>query len=94
MEKILRTLPDRLSKAVAHYWCTREAQANKQKTAGSTDQGARCAVTGGAQMDGFITLMTEIIVDAGIDERFIFHNRHLELPNACRNEMRKKQHRH
>ena len=35
-------------------------------------------------MDGFITLMTEIIVKAGIDECFIFHNKNLELPGFFR----------
>lgn len=37
-----------------------------------SDAGLRGAVTGGAQMDGFIHLFTEIIVDAGIDERYVF----------------------
>lgn len=84
MEEILRNLPERVSKAVSHYWLTREEQAKKQKTAGSSDQGARSAVTGGAQMDGFIALMTEIIIEAGIEERYIFHNKNLELPGFFR----------
>lgn len=81
---ILKNLPKRVSKAVAHYWMTRETQAKKQKTSGRADQGLRSAVTGGAQMDGFISLMTEIIVDAGINERYIFHNKNLELPGFFR----------
>ena len=84
MEKILGNLPDRVAKAVSVYWATRENQARKQESSGRADQGLRSAVTGGAQMDGFIALMTEIIVDAGIDERFIFHNKNLELPGFFR----------
>lgn len=69
---------------MATYWLTRESQARKQETSGWTDQGLRGAVTGGAQMDGFISLLTEIIIDAGIDERHIFHNKKLELPGYFR----------
>ena len=54
MEKILKNLCERVSEAVAHYWITRESQAKKQEISGRADQGLRSAVTGGAQMDGFI----------------------------------------
>jgi len=84
MNKILATLPERVSKAVSHYWLTRKKQADRQKTVGASDQGARSAVTGGAQMDGFINMLTEIIVEAGIDKKYIFHNKNLELPGFFR----------
>ena len=84
MEKILKNLRERVSEAVAHYWITRESQAKKQEISGRADQGLRSAVTGGAQMDGFISLMTEIIVEAGIDKHYIFHNKNLELPGFFR----------
>ncbi len=84
MEKILRNLSDRVANAVSIYWATRENQARKQESSGRADQGLRSAVTGGAQMNGFITLLTEIIVDSGIEERFIFHNKNLELPGFFR----------
>ena len=77
-------LHERVSKAVSHYWRTRAHQSDKQKTSGRADQGSRSAVTGGAQMDGFISLITELILDAGVDERHIFHNKHLELPGFFR----------
>ncbi|RLB59085.1 MAG: restriction endonuclease, partial [Deltaproteobacteria bacterium] len=48
------------------------------------DAGLRGAVTGGAQMDGFIDLFTKIIVDAGMDEGYIFRKRQLELPGFFR----------
>ena len=84
MEKIIKDLNKRVAKAVSHYWLTRENQARKQEGAGRADQGLRSAVTGGAQMDGFIALLTDLIVDAGIDERHVFHNKNLELPGFFR----------
>lgn len=45
-------------KAVALYWKTRTGQRNRQVQTGKPDQGLRSAVTGGAQMDGFIELFT------------------------------------
>lgn len=47
-----------LQKAVSHYWQTRAVQKTKQEKGGKTDQGLRSAVTGGAQMDGFIDLFS------------------------------------
>lgn len=73
-----------LSEAVAHYWRTREGQAVQQTKAGRADQGARSAVTGGAQMDGFIKLISRLIVRAGVSEHNIFHNRAVELPGFFR----------
>ena len=72
------------SQAVAHYWTTRKAQQDKQMLAGHADQGARAAVTGGAQMDGFIQLFTKIITDVGINSRHIFFRAALELPGYFR----------
>ena len=82
--KKVNLLSRRLSEAVAHYWQTRKSQSDKQSIAGRADQGARSAVTGGAQMDGFIRLITDMIVDAGANEKHIFHNKHLELPGFFR----------
>jgi hypothetical protein len=70
--------------AVKHFWATRSAQAGKQKQGGRTDQGARSAVTGGAQMDGFIDLFARLIRDAGMPETCIFRSSRLELPGFYR----------
>jgi hypothetical protein len=82
--KNIDNLNNLASKAIAHYWLTRRKQSQKQSTSGRFDQGARSAVTGGAQMDGFISLITDLIVEAGADESNIFHNKHLELPGFFR----------
>ena len=70
--------------AVAHYWQTRMAQREKQKKKGVSDAGLRSAVTGGAQMDGFIRVFTEAIVDTGIDAKYVFKKKKLELPGFFR----------
>lgn len=72
MTKLIDNLENHISGAVAHYWQTRKAQRERQKKRGVADAGLRGAVTGGAQMDGFIDLFTKIIVDAGMDEGYIF----------------------
>ena len=82
--QILHELTQRTERAVAHYWETRSAQRRKQEQTGKADQGFRGAVTGGAQMDGFIDLFTELIKQAGIEERFIFRKRAVELPGFFR----------
>lgn len=73
-----------ISKAVAHYWITRQAQKVKQSKRGVSDAGLRSAVTGGAQMDGFIELFQELIVSAGMNENYIFRKKALELPGYFR----------
>ena len=83
-DDILRDLSNRTGTAVAHYWKTRTAQSDKQRQTGKADQGLRSAVTGGAQMDGFIDLFTELITAAGIPERFVFRNKAVELPGFFR----------
>jgi hypothetical protein len=77
-------LNERATKAVAHYWQTRAAQRQKQESGGKADQGLRSAVTGGAQMDGFIDLFRAAINQAGIPEKFIFRKKAVELPGYFR----------
>jgi hypothetical protein len=75
---------DRTSKAVAHYWQTRAAQRMKQESGGKAGQGSRSAVTGGAQMDWFIDLFTEIATEAGISLACVFRKNAVELPGFFR----------
>jgi hypothetical protein len=82
--EILRDLADCTAKAVAHYWQARAAQRKKQEQGGKADQGLRSAVTGGAQMDGFIDLFTNVITHAGIPESYIFRKKAVELPGFFR----------
>ncbi len=73
-----------VSHAIAHYWRTRQAQSLKQTKSGRTDQGARSAVTGGAQMDGFMSLISDLIIEAGANPSNVFYHRNLELPGFFR----------
>jgi hypothetical protein len=66
------------------YRITRKTQKDKQKKRGVSDAGLRSAVTGGAQMDGFINLFRTLIVDTGIDNQYIFEKKALELPGFFR----------
>jgi hypothetical protein len=49
------------------YWKTRLLQQQKQQKSGIVDQGLRAAVTGGAQMDGFIELFARLIASTGLN---------------------------
>jgi hypothetical protein len=84
VDDILRNLDERTGRAVAHYWKTRTGQRTKQEQTGKADQGLRSAVTGGAQLDGFIDLFTQLIMDSGIAERYIFRKKGIELPGFFR----------
>ncbi len=46
----------------------------------------RTAVTGGKQMDGFVELVRDLLIEAGLTEDSIHHNRRLELPGYFRAE--------
>lgn len=83
-EDLFQNLVNRTGKAVAHYWKTRSDQRNRQQQEGKADQGLRSAVTGGAQMDGFIDLFTEIIIAFGIPEPSIYRKKAVELPGYFR----------
>jgi hypothetical protein len=81
---ILAELPRHTREAVRFYWQTRSQQLEKQRKAGGSDQGLRSAVTGGAQMDGFIELLTKLVIEAGIDAKDIYFRDSLELPGYFR----------
>jgi len=72
------------SDAVRHFWNTRERQANSQVQRGAMDQGARTAVTGGKQMDGFCSTIRRFLLDAGVRLETIYINGERELPGFFR----------
>ncbi len=82
--QVLVNLSERTKRAVAQYWQTRAAQRQKQEQSGKADQGLRSAVTGGAQMDGFIDLFTELITQTGIPTQYVFRKKAVELPGFFR----------
>jgi hypothetical protein len=80
-------LDSKVREAIKHFWLTRSQQALKQGSAtGAKDAGARAAVTGGAQMDGFVFLVREILGESGLQDAEIHCSKHLELPGWYRAE--------
>ncbi len=84
LQTIFRDTGRQIREAVAHFWRTRANQQNRQKKSGKKDQGLRSAVTGGAQMDGFIELFSSVMVQVGIPESCIFRKKAVELPGYFR----------
>jgi hypothetical protein len=77
----------KLSHAVLYFWSTRERQALEQGTeSGKKDAGSRAAVTGGAQMDGFVRLVRDILNDSGLKQGEIKYESRLEIPGWYRSE--------
>jgi hypothetical protein len=71
--------------AVRHFWRTRQAQEKNQGAkSGRRDQGSRSAVTGGAQLDGFIRLVSDLLAEAGIPDATIYRKKSTELPGFFR----------
>ena len=77
----------RLRSAVKHFWNTRETQAKKQgSSSGSKDAGARSAVTGGAQMNGFTNLVRDLLCEGGLARTHVYCEKCIELPGWYRPE--------
>jgi hypothetical protein len=83
----MNDLNERLARAIRLFWEKRDQQAMKQGAAtGVKDQGARSAVTGGAQMDGFVDLVRDLLCEGGIPSPTVFCKRKVELPGFYRPE--------
>jgi hypothetical protein len=80
-------LEQRLRGALRHFWSTRARQAQAQGSAtGAKDAGARAAVTGGAQMNGFVTLVRDLLCEGGLPQAHVFCKKGVELPGWYRPE--------
>jgi hypothetical protein len=82
--KFQEDLEQMIGAAVSHYWDTRLSQQQKQQKSGKVDYGLRGAVTGGAQMDGFIELFVRLITSTGLSTDFVQRKKSLELPGYFR----------
>jgi Restriction endonuclease XhoI len=84
-----RDIESGLRNAVKHFWSTRETQAQKQGSAtGSRDAGARTAVTGGRQMDGFVSLVRDQLCNSGLPKAHVYCEKRIEIPGWFRPEKR------
>jgi hypothetical protein len=83
------TLEKALRKAIKHFWATRNAQSLKQGSkTGARDAGARTAVTGGRQMDGFISLVRDYLCENGLPKAHVHCEKRIEIPGWYRPEKR------
>ena len=81
----MRRLADRLGEAVATFWLTRSRQGESQgQASGNRDYGTRPEVTGGAQMNGFVALVAEIVRESGVPDAAVYRSTGLELPGYFR----------
>jgi hypothetical protein len=80
----IENINSKLKEAVKYFWQKRTEQRKKQKDTGTSDQGARSAVTGGAQMDGIINTFCDIIQNSGISKEYIYKQQYLQLPGFFR----------
>jgi hypothetical protein len=58
--------PTVFTDAIREYWSIRERQTSNQQAKGIIDTGNRSSVTGGAQMDGFVHTIAEMLVKVGV----------------------------
>src|SRR5712671_2911304 len=80
-------LEKRLRQAINHFWTTRETQSRSQGSkTGSRDAGARAAVTGGRQMDGFVSLVRDYLCANGLPKTHVYCEKRIELPGWYRPE--------
>lgn len=61
-----------IDNAIKFFWQTRNNQLTTQSTRIIQDYGNRGAVTGGQQLNGFLTLFRQIAIDTGVPEECIF----------------------
>lgn len=82
-----RKLERRLRLAIKQFWSTRETQTERQGTAtGLKDAGARAAVTGGAQMNGFVRLVRDLLCENGLPKPHVYCEKQMEVPGWYRPE--------
>lgn len=82
----MRDLDGSVRDAVRHFWLTRQNQSTRQGEPDDRDRGARGAVTGGKQMDGFVRVVRDLLTAAKVPEQCIAVDKRVELPGWFRAE--------
>ncbi len=73
------------TEAVKTFWLTRFKASQKQQSSDKSDQGERSGVTAGKNLDGFMTLLSDLIKANGLDDAEIHQKqRVLTLPGYFR----------
>lgn len=80
-------LESEVQDAVKWYWSTLSGQAEAQRESEKSTRGRRAEVLGGGQMDGFASLIEDLLVEkVGIPRDSIKHDYHATLPGYFRHE--------
>jgi hypothetical protein len=82
----MRDLDAGVRDSVRHFWLTRQMQSTRQGETDDRDRGARGAVTGGKQMDGFVRLVRDLLIAAKVPQKSIAIDKKIELPGWFRAE--------
>ncbi len=69
----------RVAAAVQYFWVTRHRQREKHRRSAGRDQGARGAATGGGQLDGFIGLVSTLLIESGIPDGCIYRRAKVDV---------------
>lgn len=83
----MTSLSSKVQTAVSHFWKTRTNQESAQgAVAKDRDKGGRRAATGGKQMDGFVRLVRDALLERGLPAKCVHLEKRLELPGWFRAE--------
>jgi len=72
------------SAAVRQFWGTRHRQLEAQRARGAADRGARSAVTGGQQMNGFVDEIVRQLRSVGVEQGDIYTGQRKDVPGFYR----------
>jgi hypothetical protein len=79
-------LEQRFVEAIGSFWQARLKNRAEQEQRGAIDQGNRAEVTGGTQLGALELLITDVLVEAGLDKLDIRTRTKLEIPGYFRSE--------
>lgn len=66
------------------FWGSRSGQLDAQRERGMQDQGNRGSATGGKHLDGFLELLAELLIEAGVAHEHIYLRGKRDLPGFFR----------
>lgn len=72
MPATIRAFDEMIDEAVRHFWRARTEAAENQRERGAADQGNRGGVTAGKNLDVFIDMVRQLIVDNGIADAEVY----------------------
>jgi hypothetical protein len=85
-DKLFETIDREVREAVRWFWATQDSQKEKQLKSQNSTRGRRANVLGGKQMDGFASLIEDVLLTFGVPQVSIVHNYQATLPGYFRHE--------